>query len=161
MEFWRGEAYTAYVDYLERTGGFYYEVRSEVWLSLGDISLMPFVSIPPFAEMGRRTCTHHGGLPLPPKRQNPLLQQNRIHPRTTHPLSARSAVRNRALRLSTRQEYRYVNKRSVPRFGEMLNRQFSACSPSWTDWRDWSCYPRWFVTQERTFSMARALIDSD
>lgn len=28
MEFWRGEAYTAYVDYLESTGGFYYEVRA-------------------------------------------------------------------------------------------------------------------------------------
>ena len=28
MEFWRGEAYTAYVEYLERTGGFYYEVTS-------------------------------------------------------------------------------------------------------------------------------------
>lgn len=27
MEFWRGEAYTAYVDYLESTGGFYYEVN--------------------------------------------------------------------------------------------------------------------------------------
>jgi hypothetical protein len=26
MEFWRGEAYTAYVDYLESTGGFFYEV---------------------------------------------------------------------------------------------------------------------------------------
>ena len=26
MEFWRGEAYTAYVDYLEETGGFFYEV---------------------------------------------------------------------------------------------------------------------------------------
>jgi len=25
MEFWRGEAYSAYVDYLESTGGFYYE----------------------------------------------------------------------------------------------------------------------------------------
>lgn len=28
MEFWRGEAYTAYVDYLESTGGFYYEVKA-------------------------------------------------------------------------------------------------------------------------------------
>ena len=27
MEFWRGEAYTAYVNYLENTGGFYYEVK--------------------------------------------------------------------------------------------------------------------------------------
>ena len=26
MEFWRGEAYTAYVDHLEKTGGFFYEV---------------------------------------------------------------------------------------------------------------------------------------
>jgi len=26
MEFWRGEAYTAYVDHLEQTGGFFYEV---------------------------------------------------------------------------------------------------------------------------------------
>ena len=26
MGFWRGEAYAAYVDYLESTGGFYYEV---------------------------------------------------------------------------------------------------------------------------------------
>jgi len=26
MEFWRGEVYTAYVDYLEETGGFFYEV---------------------------------------------------------------------------------------------------------------------------------------
>ena len=30
MEFWRGEAYTAYVDYLESTGGFYYEVNPNV-----------------------------------------------------------------------------------------------------------------------------------
>ena len=28
MEFWRGEAYTAYADYLESTGGFYYEVKT-------------------------------------------------------------------------------------------------------------------------------------
>ena len=27
MEFWRGEAYTKFFDYLDRTGGFYYEVR--------------------------------------------------------------------------------------------------------------------------------------
>ena len=26
MEFWRGEVYTAYVDHLEKTGGFFYEV---------------------------------------------------------------------------------------------------------------------------------------
>jgi hypothetical protein len=26
MDFWRGPAYTAYFDYLEKTGGFYYEV---------------------------------------------------------------------------------------------------------------------------------------
>lgn len=27
MDFWRGEAYTAFFNYLDRTGGFYYEVR--------------------------------------------------------------------------------------------------------------------------------------
>jgi len=26
MEFWRGEAFSAYFDYLDRNGGFYYEV---------------------------------------------------------------------------------------------------------------------------------------
>ena len=28
MDFWRAPAYTAYVDYLEASGGFYYEVRT-------------------------------------------------------------------------------------------------------------------------------------
>lgn len=28
MDFWRGPAYTAFFDYLDATGGFYYEVRS-------------------------------------------------------------------------------------------------------------------------------------
>ena len=28
--FWIGEAYTAYVDYLESTGGFYYEVKPPI-----------------------------------------------------------------------------------------------------------------------------------
>jgi len=28
MDFWRSPAYTAYVDYLEASGGFYYEVRT-------------------------------------------------------------------------------------------------------------------------------------
>ena len=27
MDFWRGEAYTAFFDYLDSLGGFYYEVR--------------------------------------------------------------------------------------------------------------------------------------
>ena len=28
MDFWRGEAYTAFFEYLDRRGGFYYEVLS-------------------------------------------------------------------------------------------------------------------------------------
>jgi hypothetical protein len=28
MDFWRTEAYSAYFDYLDKQGGFYYEVRS-------------------------------------------------------------------------------------------------------------------------------------
>jgi Glycolipid 2-alpha-mannosyltransferase len=27
MDFWRGEAYMAFFNYLDRNGGFYYEVR--------------------------------------------------------------------------------------------------------------------------------------
>lgn len=27
LDFWRGEAYTKYFEYLDQTGGFYYEVR--------------------------------------------------------------------------------------------------------------------------------------
>jgi hypothetical protein len=27
MDFWRGEAYEAFFNYLDRSGGFYYEVR--------------------------------------------------------------------------------------------------------------------------------------
>ena len=27
MDFWRGEAYSAFFEYLDRRGGFYYEVR--------------------------------------------------------------------------------------------------------------------------------------
>ena len=30
MEFWRGEAFSAYFDYLDHNGGFYYEVRSAI-----------------------------------------------------------------------------------------------------------------------------------
>jgi hypothetical protein len=32
MDFWRAPAYTAYVDYLEASGGFYYEVRTSLSL---------------------------------------------------------------------------------------------------------------------------------
>lgn len=32
LDFWRGEAYTAYFDHLERTGGFYYEVSDPPFL---------------------------------------------------------------------------------------------------------------------------------
>ena len=28
MDFWRGEAYSKFFEYLDSTGGFYYEVRS-------------------------------------------------------------------------------------------------------------------------------------
>jgi len=32
MDFWRGEAYQAFFDYLESKGGFYYEVGSSAQL---------------------------------------------------------------------------------------------------------------------------------
>lgn len=33
MSFWRGEAYTKFFDYLDATGGFYYEVRKSLFLT--------------------------------------------------------------------------------------------------------------------------------
>ena len=30
LDFWRGEAYTAYFNHLDRSGGFYYEVRPPI-----------------------------------------------------------------------------------------------------------------------------------
>ena len=32
MNLWRGEAYTAFFDYLDHNGGFYYEVCLSPWL---------------------------------------------------------------------------------------------------------------------------------
>lgn len=37
MDFWRAPAYTAYVDYLEASGGFYYEVRTSPLFPPSDI----------------------------------------------------------------------------------------------------------------------------
>ena len=30
LDFWRGEAYTKFVEFLDKKGGFYYEVRQRV-----------------------------------------------------------------------------------------------------------------------------------
>lgn len=49
MEFWRGEAYTAYVDHLERTGGFYYEVKRSTNTVRSKLSLIYFAI---WTEMG-------------------------------------------------------------------------------------------------------------
>lgn len=66
MNFWRGEAYTAYFDYLEATGGFYYEVSfNSPFLDLLTNSILS----PPFIAMGRRTCSQHSGIPL--RKQEP------------------------------------------------------------------------------------------
>jgi alpha 1,2-mannosyltransferase len=34
MDFWRGEAYTAFFEYLDAQGGFYYEVRAKTYFSI-------------------------------------------------------------------------------------------------------------------------------
>jgi len=39
MEFWRGPAYTAFFEYLDQQGGFYYEVRSRFTESCVSISI--------------------------------------------------------------------------------------------------------------------------
>ena len=42
MEFWRGPAYTAFFEYLDQQGGFYYEVRSGFETTLFIVSLKLF-----------------------------------------------------------------------------------------------------------------------
>jgi Glycolipid 2-alpha-mannosyltransferase len=39
LDFWRGKAYTAYFDHLDRSGGFYYEVRSHLTVTYGAFQL--------------------------------------------------------------------------------------------------------------------------
>ena len=52
MNFWRGEAYTKYFDYLDATGGFYYEVRRQLtpWFLFRVHSVL--ISSVPDIEMG-------------------------------------------------------------------------------------------------------------
>lgn len=66
--------------------------------------------------MGRRTGTHHGRLPLPPERQDPLFRPNRLHPRAAHALPTGPRVLSLALQVPGRIEYRCVNKQLVPHF---------------------------------------------
>lgn len=45
MEFWRGEAYSKFFDYLDQKGGFYYEVRRLPLRHLELYSLAPSLSL--------------------------------------------------------------------------------------------------------------------
>lgn len=47
MDFWRGEAYSKFFDYLDEKGGFYYEVRTNRWTR--------------GSKGGRDLCIHSGG----------------------------------------------------------------------------------------------------
>jgi len=48
MDFWRGEAYQKFFEYLDYTGGFYYEVKANDHIIL--------LVVNNFTEMGRRAC---------------------------------------------------------------------------------------------------------
>jgi hypothetical protein len=66
MDFWRGEAYQKFFEYLDSTGGFYYEVKPDD-LTPG---LLVFNC---FAEMGRCACAQHRSSTFFTERPDPFL----------------------------------------------------------------------------------------
>ena len=69
LEFWRSEAYSKYFDFLEATGGFYYEVHL-----VKTLSIPSHANRTSFAALGRRTSSQHRCLTLPSCRPDSLLQ---------------------------------------------------------------------------------------
>lgn len=58
MEFWRGEAFSAYFNYLDHNGGFYYEVRSAIVTTRQSLISCCLHS---FFRLGNRVCINSVG----------------------------------------------------------------------------------------------------
>jgi hypothetical protein len=63
MDFWRSEAYTKFFEYLESTGGFYYEVNYRRMLSVNvsltvhrDGEMHPFIASPQHYSHAKTNC---------------------------------------------------------------------------------------------------------
>ena len=110
MEFWRGEVYTKYFEYLDSKGGFYYEVRRHCRRVLTAPSPMLFnrdqnASL----AVGRRPRAQHRGLALPEQGPDPLLRRDRLRAQPVHALSqGRRRVETRQVRLRRQEQLRCV-----------------------------------------------------
>lgn len=80
MEFWRGEAYMKFFEYLDSQGGFYYEVCNfRLKRHFSHIDLI-------HTEMGRRTRPFHRRSDLRLARPDPILRRDRVRACAVHPL---------------------------------------------------------------------------
>ena len=93
MDFWRGEAYSAFFEYLDRRGGFYYEV-----------DVVPPLSTPQLrtkeqtfelyglydTALGRRARAHDRRGALRGNGPHPLFPRDRVRTRSVHALSQRA-----------------------------------------------------------------------
>ena len=97
MDFWRGEAYSKFFDFLDRKGGFYYEVRSYVpreRISPGTRTDVRVIAL------GRRTGAQYRSRAVPEQGADPLLRRDRVRAQPVHALSeGRGCVGARQVRL--------------------------------------------------------------
>ena len=79
LDFWRGEAYTKFVEFLDEKGGFYYEVRRQDRVFFGEPK-MTFLLI----ALGRRARAQYWSRTVRAERSNPLLQRDWIPPQSVY-----------------------------------------------------------------------------
>lgn len=92
MDFWRGPAYSAFFDFLDSKGGFYYEVRSTFpflpwpwldWIVVADLWWLVDTAL------GRRASTQHRGSAISAAHAAALLRGDRIRAQPVHALPSR------------------------------------------------------------------------
>jgi Glycolipid 2-alpha-mannosyltransferase len=74
LDFWRGEAYSKYFEYLESKGGFYYEVCTLFPSYSAECALIRRPAL------GRRPCAQYRRFPFRQEGSDTFLQRNRIPP---------------------------------------------------------------------------------
>jgi hypothetical protein len=94
MDFWRGEAYSAFFEYLDSQGGFYYEVMSSLHHLPSSLPKQELTKKkpPPVSRetaLGRRARAHDRGCALRGNGPHPLFPRDRVRARSVHALSRR------------------------------------------------------------------------
>jgi Glycolipid 2-alpha-mannosyltransferase len=106
MDFWRGEAYMAFFDYLDRTGGFYYEVRTY----RSNVSPRLLQADNWYHQaLGRCTGPLDRGSPFRWKVTDPLFPRDWVWAQSVHALSyRRGTLEKRAVYMRSHAQLRYV-----------------------------------------------------